>query len=45
MKAAVCYAFDQPLVVEEIDIDPPRPSVGGAARALRGLIQVETATP
>jgi uncharacterized protein HemX len=29
----------------EIDIDPPRPSVGGAARALRGLIQVETATP
>ncbi len=24
MKAAVCYAFDQPLVVEEVEIDPPR---------------------
>ncbi|MCE7990128.1 MAG: zinc-binding dehydrogenase [Caldilinea sp. CFX5] len=24
MKAAVCYAYDQPLVVEEIDIDPPQ---------------------
>lgn len=24
MKAAVCYAFDQPLTVEEIDIDPPQ---------------------
>ncbi len=23
MKAAVCYAFGQPLVVEEIEIDPP----------------------
>jgi Zn-dependent alcohol dehydrogenase len=25
MKAAVCYAFGQPLVVEELDIDPPQP--------------------
>ncbi len=25
MKAAVCYAFGQPLVVEEIDLDPPGP--------------------
>src|SRR4029453_15580855 len=24
MNAAVCYAFGQPLVVEEIDIDPPQ---------------------
>ena len=24
MKAAVCYAFGQPLVVEEVDLDPPR---------------------
>lgn len=24
MKAAVCYAFGQPLVIEEIDIDPPK---------------------
>ncbi|NJN81399.1 MAG: Zn-dependent alcohol dehydrogenase [Caldilineaceae bacterium] len=24
MKAAVCYAFDQPLTIEEIDIDPPK---------------------
>jgi len=24
MKAAVCYAFGQPLTVEEIDIDPPQ---------------------
>jgi len=24
MKAAVCYAYDQPLVIEEIDIDPPK---------------------
>ena len=24
MKAAVCYAFDQPLTIEEIDIDPPQ---------------------
>jgi len=24
MKAAVCYAYDQPLVIEEIDIDPPQ---------------------
>jgi Zn-dependent alcohol dehydrogenase len=24
MKAAVCYAFGQPLVVEEVDIDPPQ---------------------
>jgi S-(hydroxymethyl)glutathione dehydrogenase/alcohol dehydrogenase len=24
MKAAVCYAFGQPLVVEEVEIDPPR---------------------
>jgi NDMA-dependent alcohol dehydrogenase len=24
MKAAVCYAFDQPLSVEEIEIDPPQ---------------------
>ncbi len=24
MKAAVCYAYDQPLTVEEIDIDPPK---------------------
>jgi S-(hydroxymethyl)glutathione dehydrogenase/alcohol dehydrogenase len=24
MKAAVCYAFGQPLVVEEIDLGPPR---------------------
>lgn len=23
MKAAVCYAFGEPLVVEEVDIDPP----------------------
>src|SRR5579859_7464285 len=25
MKAAVCYEFGQPLVVEEIDIKPPEP--------------------
>jgi Zn-dependent alcohol dehydrogenase len=24
MKAAVCYAFDQPLVIEELDLDPPQ---------------------
>ena len=24
MKAAVCYAFGQPLVVEDVEIDPPR---------------------
>ena len=24
MKAAVCYAFGQPLVIEEVDLDPPR---------------------
>ena len=24
MKAAVCYEFGKPLVVEEIDIDPPQ---------------------
>ena len=24
MKAAVCYAFGQPLVIEEIEIDPPQ---------------------
>lgn len=24
MKAAVCYEFDQPLVVEEVEIDPPQ---------------------
>jgi S-(hydroxymethyl)glutathione dehydrogenase/alcohol dehydrogenase len=24
MKAAVCYAFGQPLAVEEVDIDPPQ---------------------
>lgn len=24
MKAAVCYAFDQPLVVEDVELDPPR---------------------
>src|SRR2546422_10376059 len=23
MKAAVCYAFGQPLAVEEVEIDPP----------------------
>ena len=23
MKAAVCYEFGKPLVVEEVDIDPP----------------------
>ena len=26
MKAAVCYEFSKPLVVEEIDIDPPKRS-------------------
>jgi S-(hydroxymethyl)glutathione dehydrogenase/alcohol dehydrogenase len=26
MKAAVCYAFGQPLIVEEVDIDPPQQS-------------------
>lgn len=25
MKAAVCYELDKPLVVEEVDIDPPKP--------------------
>jgi len=25
MKAAVCYAFGQPLSVEEVEIDPPQP--------------------
>ena len=25
MKAAVCYDFKKPLVIEDIDIDPPRP--------------------
>src|SRR6185436_7561279 len=25
MKAAVCYAFGQPLVVEEVEIAPPQP--------------------
>jgi NDMA-dependent alcohol dehydrogenase len=25
MKAAVCYEFGQPLVVEDVDIDPPQP--------------------
>jgi NDMA-dependent alcohol dehydrogenase len=24
MKAAICYAFDQPLSVEEVEIDPPQ---------------------
>jgi Zn-dependent alcohol dehydrogenase len=24
MKAAVCYEFNQPLVVEEVEIDPPQ---------------------
>lgn len=24
MKAAVCYAYDQPLVIEEIELDPPK---------------------
>ena len=24
MKAAVCYEFGKPLVVEEIEIDPPK---------------------
>ena len=24
MKAAVCYAFGQPLVVEEVELEPPR---------------------
>ena len=24
MKAAVCYQFNQPLVVEDIEIDPPK---------------------
>src|SRR5687768_8848490 len=24
MQAAVCYAFGQPLVVEEVEVDPPR---------------------
>jgi len=24
MKAAVCYEFDKPLVVEEVDLDPPQ---------------------
>jgi S-(hydroxymethyl)glutathione dehydrogenase/alcohol dehydrogenase len=24
MKAAVCYEFNKPLVIEEVDIDPPR---------------------
>jgi Zn-dependent alcohol dehydrogenase len=24
MKAAVCYAFDQPLVIEELELDPPQ---------------------
>ncbi len=24
MKAAVCYAYDQPLVIEDIEIDPPQ---------------------
>ncbi|MFN8488057.1 MAG: Zn-dependent alcohol dehydrogenase [Caldilineaceae bacterium] len=24
MKAAVCYAYDKPLVIEEINIDPPK---------------------
>ena len=24
MKAAVCYAYDKPLVIEDIDIDPPK---------------------
>jgi len=24
MKAAICYEFGKPLIVEEIDIDPPR---------------------
>lgn len=24
MKAAICYEFDKPLVIEEVDIDPPK---------------------
>ena len=24
MKAAVCYAYDRPLVIEDIDIEPPK---------------------
>jgi S-(hydroxymethyl)glutathione dehydrogenase/alcohol dehydrogenase len=24
MKAAVCYKFDEPLVIEEIEVDPPQ---------------------
>jgi hypothetical protein len=24
MKAAVCYEFNKPLVIEEVDIDPPQ---------------------
>ena len=26
MKAAICYAFGQPLVIEEVELDPPQPS-------------------
>ena len=33
MKAAVCYEFGQPLVIEELEIDPPKP----------GEVQVELA--
>jgi uroporphyrinogen III methyltransferase/synthase len=36
---------DELAALAEIEVDPPRPAVGGAARALRGLIQVETSSP
>ncbi|MBC8427712.1 alcohol dehydrogenase catalytic domain-containing protein, partial [bacterium] len=26
MKAAVCYEFGKPLVIEDIDVDPPQTS-------------------
>jgi D-arabinose 1-dehydrogenase-like Zn-dependent alcohol dehydrogenase len=37
IKAAVCYKFDEPLVVEETEIDPPqmgKPKVKTAACAI-----------
>jgi S-(hydroxymethyl)glutathione dehydrogenase/alcohol dehydrogenase len=37
MQAAVCYKFGKPLVVEEIDIDPPKQGVGSTSAMIQGF--------
>ena len=40
MKAAICYEFGKPLVIEEINIDPPKiGEVKGSGGRLRHLPQ------